>query len=256
MREKKNKVVLVTGGTGGMGTAICERLYKDGYTIVANYRNFTKAMKWREMAKEWREDKLKIGIDVKIMQGDVSNYMSTAIMMKKIEDEIGSVDILVNNAGITRDAPLRKMTAEQWYEVINTNLNSVFICSRQVIEGMIGKGWGRVINISSVNGQKGEYGLTNYSAAKAGMYGFTKALALEVAKKGITVNTISPGYTATSLILDIPEDILRDKIIAKIPMGRLGEPKETAAAVSYLASDDAAFITGANIAINGGYHMY
>src|SRR3989337_2498981 len=156
MRVKKNKVALITGGTGGMGTAICERLYKDGYTVVANYRNFTAAMKWREMAKQWREDVLKMGIDVSIMQGDVTNYQSAAIMIKKIEDEIGSVDVLVNNAGISRDATIRKMSPQQWYEVINTNLNSVFFCTRLVIEGMIAKGWGRIISISSVNGQKGQ----------------------------------------------------------------------------------------------------
>ncbi len=256
MSGRKNKIALVTGGTGGMGTAICERLYKDRYTVVANYRSFTKAMKWRELAKQWRKDKLKMGLDVKIVQGDVSNYLSAAIMMKRIESDIGPIDVLVNNAGIASDAPLYKMAPEQWYDVINTNLNSVFICSRLVIEGMIERKWGRIISISSVNGQKGEFGLTNYSAAKAGMYGFTKALALEVAKKGITVNTVSPGYTATQMVLGIREDILRDRIISKIPIGRLGEPREVAAAVSYLASDDAAFITGANIAINGGHHMY
>jgi acetoacetyl-CoA reductase len=255
MRKKNNKVALVTGGTGGMGTAICERLYKDGYTVVANYKDFTKAMKWREEAKKWREDQLKMGFDLKIVQGDISNFRSAEKMFKQINDEIGVVDVLINNAGITRDAALHKMTPEQWYEVINTNLNSVFICSRLVIEGMISKNWGRIINISSVNGQKGQFGQTNYSATKAGMYGFSKALALEVAKKGITVNTVSPGYVGTDMVMAIREEI-RNQIIDQVPMKRLGEPNEIAAAVAYLASNDAAYITGANIAINGGLHMY
>lgn len=255
MRIKKNKVALVTGGTGGLGTAICERLYKDGYTVVANYRNFTKAIKWRNLAKQWQEDQMKMGIDVKIVQGDVSNYWSAARMINKIKNEIGPVDILVNNAGISRDALLKNMKIQQWYEVINTNLNSVFICSRLVIEDMIKKGWGRIINISSVIGHKGGQGLCNYAAAKAGMYGFTKSLALEVVKNGITVNTISPGYCDTQLLKGIPSKIM-EKILDQIPMKRLGEPAEVAAAVSYLCSDEAAYITGADISINGGQYMY
>jgi acetoacetyl-CoA reductase len=255
MRKKNNKIALVTGGTGGMGTAICERLYKDGYTVVANYKDFTKAMKWREEAKKWRDDVLKMGIDVKIAQGDISDYKSAENMMREINEEIGQIDVLVNNAGITRDSALHKMTPKQWYEVIDTNLNSVFICSRLVIEGMIAKGWGRIINISSVNGQKGQFGQSNYAATKAGMYGFTKSLALEVAKKGITVNTISPGYVGTSMVMAIKEEI-REKIVQQIPMGRLGTPSEIADAVGYLASDEARYITGADIAINGGLHMH
>ena len=176
-------------------------------------------------------------------------------MMKQIQEELGDINILVNNAGITRDSALHKMTPRQWYEVIDTNLNSVFVCTRRVIEDMIAKGWGRVVNISSVNGQKWQYGQTNYSAAKAGMHGFTKALALEVAKKGITVNTISPGYIGTSMVMAVKEEI-RNQIIAQIPAGRLGEPKEIAAMVAFLISDKARFITGANIAVNGGQHMY
>ncbi len=254
MRKKNNKVALITGGTGGMGTAICERLYKDGYTVVANYRNFTKAMTWREEAKKWREEVLKMGIDVKIVQGDISDFKSAEKMIKTINSEIGIIDVLINNAGITQDSSLQKMTPKQWYDVINTNLNSVFICSRLVIENMITKGWGRIISISSVNGQKGQYGQTNYAATKAGMYGFTKSLALEVAKKGITVNTVSPGYVGTSMVMAIKEEI-REKIIQQIPMGRLGSTEEIAGAVAYLASDDARYITGADIAINGGLHM-
>lgn len=255
MREKKNKVALVTGGTGGMGTAICERLYKDGYTVVANYRNFTTAMKWREMAKKWREDIMKMGIDVNIVQGDVTNYNSAAIMVRKVEEEIGPIDVLVNNAGISRDASLRKMSIDQWYEVINTNLNSSFICMRLVINQMIERKWGRIICISSVNGHKGSFGTANYSASKAALYGLVKTAAIEVVKSGITVNTISPGYTATPLLSGISDDVMQ-KILAQIPMGRLARPEEIAAAVSYLASDEAAFMTGADLSINGGQYFH
>jgi len=255
MRKKNNKVALVTGGTGGMGTAICERLYKDGYTVVANYKDFTKAMKWREEAKKWREDQFKMGFDLKIVQGDISNWKSAEKMIKQINDEIGQVDVLINNAGITRDSALHKMTPQQWYEVIDTNLNSVFICTRLVIEGMIAKGWGRIVSISSVNGQKGQFGQTNYASTKAAMYGFSKSLALEVAKKGITVNTVSPGYVGTAMVMAIKEEI-RDKIIAQVPQGRLGSPEEIAGAVAYLTSEEGRYITGANIAINGGLHMF
>ena len=251
---KNNKVALITGGTGGIGSAICERLYKDGFTLVANYKDFDKAMKWREEAKKWRDNQMQMGIDVKIVEGDIADYKSAERMVKEITDEIGPIQVLVNNAGITRDTPLHKMVPEQWFEVINTNLNSVFICSRLVIEGMIAKGWGRIISISSVNGQKGQFGQTNYATAKAGMYGFTKSLALEVAKKGITVNTVSPGYIGTSMVMAIREDI-RNKIIDQVPMGRLGEPKEIAAAISYLASEDANYITGSDISVNGGLYM-
>jgi len=255
MRHKNNKIALVTGGTGGIGTSICERLYKDGYTVVANYRDFTKAIKWREEAKKWRDDHLRMGIDVNVVEGDISDLTSTANMIKQIKEDFGSIDVLVNNAGITRDAPLSKMTIDQWNEVIETNLNSVFVCSKLVIEDMMNKSWGRIINISSVNGQKGQYGQSNYAAAKAGMYGFSKSLALELARKGITVNTISPGYTATAMVMAVKEDI-RNKIIDQIPMGRLGFPQEIAGAVSYLCSEDAKYITGSNMAINGGLHMY
>lgn len=255
MREKNNKVALITGGTGGMGTAICERLYKDGYTVVANYRDFTRAMKWREEAKKWRDDQLKMGFEMKVVEGDISSFKSSEKMIKQITDEIGVIDVLVNNAGITRDSALHKMTPAQWYEVIDTNLNSVFICTRLVIEGMIAKGWGRIVSISSVNGQKGQYGQCNYAATKAGMYGFSKSLAQEVAKKGITVNTVSPGYVGTAMVMAIKEEI-REKIVAQVPQGRLGTPEEIAAAVAYLVSDEARYITGANIAINGGLHMF
>src|SRR5207344_2626411 len=183
---------------------------------------------------------------------DVSDFDSCAEAVKKIQAEIGPIDVLVNNAGITRDMTFKKMTKADWDAVIRTNLDSVFNMTKQVMDGMVDRGWGRVINVSSVNGQKGAFGQANYSAAKAGMHGFTKALALEVAKKGVTVNTISPGYIGTKMVTEIPSEILEGKILPQIPMARLGKPEEVAGLVAYLASDEAAFVHGANISINGG----
>lgn len=254
-RIKNNKVALVTGGTGGIGTATCERLYKDGFTVVANYRDFNKALKWREAAKKWKDDQMRMGIDVMVYEGDVSNYNSMENMIKEINNDLGGIDVLVNNAGITRDGVFHKMTFENWKDVIETNLNSLFICSRLVIESMMKNGWGRIINISSVNGQKGQFGQTNYAAAKSGIYGFTKSLALEVAKKGVTVNSVSPGYVATQMVMSVKEEV-RNKIIEQIPQGRLASPEEIAFCISYLASENAAYITGANLPVNGGLHMY
>jgi acetoacetyl-CoA reductase len=186
---------------------------------------------------------------------NVSEWESCATCVKRITDEVGPVDVLVNNAGITRDMTFRKMDRVNWDAVMHTNLDSCFNMAKQVCDGMVDRGWGRVINISSVNGQKGAFGQTNYSAAKAGMHGFTKALALEVARKGVTVNTISPGYIGTQMVMAIPREVLDSKIIPQIPIGRLGKPEEVAGLVAYLASEEAAFVTGANIAINGGQHM-
>jgi acetoacetyl-CoA reductase len=186
---------------------------------------------------------------------DVTDWASCVACVAKITKELGPVDVLVNNAGITRDMTFRKMDKINWDAVIHTNLDSCFNMARQVCDGMVDRGWGRIVNISSVNGQKGAFGQTNYSAAKAGMHGFTKALALEVARKGVTVNTISPGYIGTKMVTAIPKDVLDTKIIPQIPMGRLGKPEEVAGLVAYLASEEAAFVTGANIAINGGQHM-
>jgi acetoacetyl-CoA reductase len=186
---------------------------------------------------------------------DVTDYDACQKAVAKIQSEVGAIDILVNNAGITRDAAFRKMGKPDWDAVLRTNLDSVFNMSKPVCDGMVDRGWGRIINISSINGQKGAFGQTNYSAAKAGMHGFTKALALEVARKGVTVNTISPGYVATKMVLAVPKDVLDSKIIPQIPVGRLGKPEEIAGLVAYLCSDEAAFVTGANIAINGGQHM-
>jgi len=189
------------------------------------------------------------------VETNVADWESTKAAFDQVRTEVGAVDILVNNAGITRDAMFRKMDREQWDSVISTNLNCLFHVTKQVLDGMVERGWGRIINISSVNGQKGAFGQTNYAAAKAGMHGFTKSLALEVARKGVTVNTISPGYIGTKMVMAIPRDVLDGKIIPQIPVGRLGKPQEVAGLVAYLASEEAAFVTGANIAINGGQHM-
>jgi len=248
MDKNGKRVALVTGATGGLGTAMCKKLHEEGYRVIGNYRNAAKA-------KEWLDKLHAEGYNIDAYEADVTNYESVGQMVQKIEQEVGPIDILVNNAGITRDTTFRKMTPEQWHDVINTNLNSVFNCSRHVINGMIERGFGRIINISSVNGQRGQIGQANYSAAKAGMHGFTKTLAMEVANKGITVNTISPGYIGTDMVMAVREDI-RNQIIAQIPVGRLGGTEEVAHLVAFLASEKASFITGANMSINGGQHVY
>jgi acetoacetyl-CoA reductase len=245
------RVVLVTGGVGGIGTAICKRFARDGHFVVANYAIPGSEAKWQQaMAAAG------YGAASALAFGDVADFEAMGRMAREIETKHGPVEVLVNCAGITRDSTFRKMTPEQWRAVISTNLDSVFNVTRHVIDGMVERGWGRIINISSVNGQKGAFGQTNYSAAKAGMHGFTKALALEVARKGVTVNTISPGYIGTKMVMAIPKEVLDSKIVPQIPMGRLGKPEEVAGLVAYLSSDEAAFVTGANIAINGGQHMF
>jgi acetoacetyl-CoA reductase len=248
MDNLNKRIVLVTGATGGLGTAMCKKLYQDGYRVVGNYHTKEKAEKWMEKMKQE-------GFDIQLFYGDVSDFESTGKMIKEIEDKIGPIDTLVNNAGITRDGRLINMKLEDWHAVINTNLNSVFNCTKQVIQGMIDRNFGRVINISSVNGQRGQFGQTNYSAAKAGMHGFTKSLAMEVAKYGVTVNTISPGYIGTDMVMAVPEKVL-NQIVAQVPMGRLGGTQEVAHLVSFLASEETSFITGANYSINGGQHVY
>jgi acetoacetyl-CoA reductase len=195
------------------------------------------------------------GYQVAAFPIDVSDYDSCELGVSNIHREIGPIDILINNAGITKDRSFKKMTKADWDAVIHTNLDSVFNMTKQVFDGMVTRGWGRIINVSSVNGQKGAFGQTNYSAAKAGMHGFTKALALEVAKKGVTVNTISPGYIGTKMVMAIPKDILDSKILPQIPLNRLGKPDEVAGLIVYLCSDEASFVTGANVSINGGQHM-
>ena len=243
------RVALVTGGMGGLGEAVCIKLAALGYKVVTTYSPGNKKVdSWLASTKE-------MGFDFKAYECDVSDYDSAQACVTNIEQEVGPVDVLVNNAGITRDMTFKKMDKVSWDAVMGTNLDSVFNMTKPVADGMVERGWGRIINISSVNGQKGAFGQTNYSAAKAGMHGFTKALALEVARKGVTVNTISPGYIGTKMVMEIPSEVLESKIIPQIPMARLGKPEEVAGLVAYLSSDEAAFVTGANIAINGGQHM-
>jgi acetoacetyl-CoA reductase len=233
---------------GGIGTAICKRLASNGGKVVAN------CLPGYDRKDEWLASMRAQGYSVHAAEGNVEDFDSCADMFYRISSIIGPVDILVNNAGITRDGVFKRMSESDWYDVINTNLNSVFNVTRQVVEGMTERGWGRIINVSSVNALKGQFGQTNYSAAKAGMHGFSKALAQEVVRKGVTVNTISPGYVATEMVMAIRAEV-REQIVAAIPMGRLAQPDEIAGLVAYLASDDAGYITGANISINGGLHM-
>jgi len=243
------RIALVTGGMGGLGEAICKKLEKMGITVVVTYSPGN--TKYRDWLKEMEGE----GHKFRAYPCDVSDFDSCAKMVADVTRDVGVIDILINNAGITRDMTFKRMTKVDWDAVMRTNLDSVFNVTKPVVDGMVERGWGRVINVSSVNGQKGAFGQTNYSAAKAGMHGFTKALALEVARKGVTVNTISPGYIGTKMVLAIPKDVLDSKIIPQIPLGRLGKPEEVAGLCAYLASDEAAFVTGANIAINGGQHM-
>jgi acetoacetyl-CoA reductase len=244
------RVALVTGGMGGLGEAICKALFRAGFRVATSYSPHNKE------ASSWLEAHRKEGFDFSAYLIDVSHYASCEAAVGKILGDAGRIDVLVNNAGITRDSTLKKMSPQDWQEVRKTNLDSVFNMSKLVLHGMLESQWGRIINISSVNGQKGAFGQANYAAAKAAVHGFTKALALEVANKGITVNTISPGYLRTKMVLKVPREILEQKILPEIPVGRLGEPDEVAALVRFLCSDEAAFMTGANIAINGGQHMY
>ena len=244
------RIALVTGGMGGLGEAICMKLARMGIKVVVTYSpGNVKHEAWlKEMAER--------DYHFSAFPCDVADYDSCAKMVDHVTKEISPIDILINNAGITRDMTFKKMTKPDWDAVMHTNLDSVFNVTKPIVDGMVERGWGRVINVSSVNGQKGAFGQTNYSAAKAGMHGFTMALALEVARKGVTVNTISPGYIGTQMVLAIPKDVLDTKIVPQIPLGRLGKPEEVAGLCAYLASDEAAFVTGANIAINGGQHMY
>jgi acetoacetyl-CoA reductase len=243
------RIAVVTGGMGGIGEAICMRLAQAGFNVVATYSPGNRK------SGEWLAGMKKNGYDFHAVEVDVPDYDSCQRAAAKIQSEVGPVDILVNNAGITRDASFRRMDKAAWDAVMRTNLDSVFNMTKPVIDAMAERGWGRVINISSVNAQKGAFGQANYSAAKAGMHGFTKALALEYARKGVTVNTVSPGYIGTKMVLAVPKDVLDSKIIPQIPLGRLGTPEEVAALVAYICSDEAGFMTGANVAINGGQHM-
>lgn len=241
------KLAYVTGGMGGIGTSICQRLAKEGFTVVAGCgpsRDF----------KKWLDDQTALGYKFHASVGNVADWASTVEAFEQVKRDLGPVDVLVNNAGITRDGVFRRMTQEDWRAVIDTNLNSLFNVTKQVIDSMVERQWGRIINISSVNGQKGQFGQTNYSTAKAGIHGFTMALAQEVASKGVTVNTVSPGYVGTEMVRAIRPDVL-EKIIATIPIKRLGTPEEVGSMIAWLASDDSGFATGADFSLNGGLHM-
>ena len=243
-------VALITGGMGGLGEAVCIKMSALGYRVVTTYSPSNTAV------EAWLTKMHHLGYGFIGVPCDVTDFDACKACVAQVEKEVGPVDVLVNNAGITRDMTFKKMTKADWDAVLHTNLDSIFNMTKQVMDGMVARKWGRVINVSSVNGQKGAFGQTNYSAAKAGMHGFTKALALEVAKHGVTVNTISPGYIGTKMVTSIPNEILESKILPQIPVTRLCKPEEVAGLVAYLASDEAAFLTGANISINGGQHMY
>ena len=242
------KVAYVTGGMGGIGTAICQRLHKDGFRVIAGCgpsRDYRK----------WLDEQAQLGYTFFASVGNVGDWESTVEAFNQTKAEHGSIDVLVNNAGITRDRMFVKMTPDDWKSVIETNLNSMFNVTKQVVADMVEKGWGRIINISSVNGAKGQAGQTNYSAAKAGMHGFTMALAQEMAAKGVTVNTVSPGYIGTDMVKAIRPDVL-EKIVSGVPVKRLGEPAEIASIISWLASEEGSYSTGADFAVNGGLHMH
>jgi len=246
----KQRIAVVTGGMGGLGETISTKMADAGYRVVVTYSPSNTKY------KSWLEEMKGRGYSFSAFPVDVVEYDSCAKQCSIIAAEIGPIDILVNNAGITRDMTVKKMTKKDWDAVMRTNLDSCFNMTKQVMDGMVDRNWGRVINVSSVNGQKGAFGQTNYSAAKAGIHGFTKALALEVARKGVTINTISPGYIGTKMVTAIPKEILDTKILPQIPVSRLGKPDEVAGLIIYLCSEEAAFVTGANISINGGQHMY
>ena len=241
------KVAYVTGGMGGIGTAICQRLAKDGFRVIAGCgptRDFNK----------WLDEQKALGYSFHASVGNVADWQSTVDAFSKSKAEHGPIDVLINNAGITRDRMFVKMTREDWDAVIDTNLNSMFNVTKQVVPDMVERGWGRIIQISSVNGEKGQAGQTNYSAAKAGMHGFSMALAQEMATKGVTVNTVSPGYIGTDMVRSIRPDVL-EKIVATVPVKRLGEPSEIASIVAWLASEEGGYATGADFSVNGGLHM-
>ena len=246
----KQRLAVVTGGMGGLGESISTKMADAGYKVVVTYSPSNTKY------KGWLDEMKSQGYSFGAYPVDVADYDDCAAKVQRIAADVGAIDILVNNAGITRDMTFKKMGKADWDAVMRTNLDSCFNMTKQVMDGMVERAWGRVINVSSVNGQKGAFGQTNYSAAKAGIHGFTKALALEVAKKNVTINTISPGYIGTQMVTAIPKEILDSKILPQIPVGRLGKPDEVAGLIIYLCSEEAAFVTGANISINGGQHMY
>lgn len=240
---------VVTGGTGGIGTAICQRLAAE-YQVIACYFKDGK----HEEAKAWQEQQRKAGFNIDIVYADMASFADCEKLVSLVCERYGHIDVLVNNAGITSDCSLKKMTPQQWQHVLDSNLTSVFNITRNVLPAMLDKGYGRIITISSINGRKGQFGQCNYAASKAALFGFSKSLALEVASKGITVNTISPGYIETPMLAGVKDEVLKS-IVADIPVGRLGKPEEIADAVAFLAARECAFITGANLDINGGQYM-
>jgi acetoacetyl-CoA reductase len=248
MSAAAKRIAYVTGGMGGIGTAICRRLCREGHTVIAGCGPGS------PRKERWLAEMRAAGCNVHASEGNVSDWDSTQRAFEAARAEVGPIDILVNNAGITRDGTFQKMTNEAWHAVIETNLNSLFHVTKQVIDGMLERGWGRIVNISSVNGQRGQFGQTNYSTAKAGIHGFTMALAQEVAARGVTVNTVSPGYIGTDMVRAVKPERL-EKIVSAIPVKRLGEPDEIASIVAWLVSDDSAFATGADFSLNGGLHM-
>lgn len=244
------RIALVTGGTGGIGTSICQEMQHQNYQVIACYfKNGN-----HDVARAWQAKQATQGFDIDIVYADISSFKDCEKLADLVIEKYGKIDVLVNNAGVTSDSTLKKMTQTQWQDVINANLNSVFNMTKTVLSNMLDNNYGRIITISSVNGRKGQFGQCNYSASKSALYGFTKSLALEVAKKGITVNTLSPGYIKTEMLASIKEDIL-DAIVAQIPVGRLGYPQEVARLVTFLADEQSGFITGANFDINGGQYM-
>lgn len=244
------RVALVTGGTGSLGESICIKLCEQGFRVVATYQPGSAKV------SEWLQRLNGAGHPVRAYACDVTDFDAAQACVESVVREVGPVDVLVNNVSFARDTTFKKMTKDDWDAVIRPNLDGVFNMTKQVMDSMLERKWGRVVNVSSVNGQKGAFGQTNYAAAKAGVHGFSKALALETAKQGVTVNTVSPGYIETDAISTIPQEVLNSKILPQIPVGRLGQPNEVAGLVAYLASDEAGFVTGANFSINGGQHMY
>lgn len=245
------RIAVVTGARGGLGVSMCKALHDQGRQVVATY---APGLESKADAETWQHKMQESGYDVALYPLDVTDYDHCCSFIAAVEQELGPIDILVNNAGITRDAPLKRMRPDQWGEVLNTNLTSMYNMCQPVFDRMCQRGWGRIVNISSLNGEKGQFGQANYAATKAGIYGFTRSIALEGARKGVTVNAVSPGYIDTPMVRQVPDDVLK-AIIGGIPVGRLGQPEEIARAVTFLTDEDAGFVTGANLSINGGQFM-
>lgn len=244
------RTALVTGGMSGLGEAIARKLHDTGHTVLVTHS------KTNGRVSGWLKNQAEQGYAFRVYEADVADFECCQTMAAKVLADGIEVDILINDAGITKDGSFRKMSKDSWDAVLRTNLDSMFNVTKPFIDGMVERGWGRIVNISSINGSKGQFGQTNYAAAKAGIHGFTKSLALEVARKGVTVNTVSPGYLDTQMVAQVPKDILESQIVSQIPVGRLGQPKELAALVDFICSDEAAFMTGSNVSMNGGQHMY